>query len=120
MARFWTCWRKREYYAPLLAELQRKLPQGWSVTLHPMIVRVRGLTDEGQVMETLKRMRLDEAQCEHVCDVMVRDALLQGLTMWKTRYVCLQGAANRDKEVRRRNDAADGRGGQRSGPAPVN
>jgi len=52
-----------------------------------MIVGVRGLTDEGQVMETLKRMRLGEAQCEHVTvyDMMVREALVQGLTMWKTR-----------------------------------
>jgi hypothetical protein len=44
---------------------------------------VRGLTDEGQVMETLKLMRLDEAQCELVYDVMAREALEQGLTMWK-------------------------------------
>ena len=51
--------------------------------LHPMIVGVRGLTDEGQMMETLKQMRLDEAQCELVYDVMAREALEQGLTMWK-------------------------------------
>ena len=35
-----------------------------------MIVGVRGLTGEGQVMEALKQMRLDEAQCERVYDVV--------------------------------------------------
>ena len=48
------------------------------------------MTDERQVMETLKQMRLDDAQCERVHDVMVREALEQGLTMWKTRNVCLR------------------------------
>src|SRR6056300_1245230 len=33
---------KREYYAPLLEDLQRKLPTGWCVMLHPIIVGVRG------------------------------------------------------------------------------
>jgi hypothetical protein len=92
---------KREHYAPMLADLRQKLPPGWSVTLHPMIVGVRGLTDEGQVMVTLKQMRLDEAQCERVYDVMVREALEQGLTMWKTRNVCLQGAAVQENQERR-------------------
>ena len=77
--------------------------------LHPMIVGVRGLTDEEQVMSTLKQMRLEEAQCERVYDVMVREALEQGLVMWKTRNVCLQGAADRDKSGRR-HEGADGRG----------
>ena len=45
-----------------------------------------------------------------VYHVMVREALVQGLTMRKTRDVCLQGAADRNKEVRRRNEGADGRG----------
>ena len=49
-------------------------------------------------MSTLKQMRLEEAQCERVYDVMVREALEQGLTMWKTRNVCLQGAALRPRE----------------------
>ena len=102
---------KREHYAPLLADLQRKLPKGWSVMLHPMIVGVRGLTDEEQVMSTLKQMRLEEAQCERVYDVMVREALEQGLAMWKTRNVCLQGAADREKDGMRRSEGADGRGG---------
>jgi len=64
-------------------------------------------------------MRLDQAQCERVYDVMVREALLQGLTMWKTRDVCLQGAADRNNEVGRRNEGAERQGGLRSGPAPV-
>jgi len=34
----------------------------------------------------------------------------------QSRDVCLQGAADRDKEVRRRNDAADGRWGKGAGP----
>ena len=101
---------KREYYAPLLADLQRKLPTEWIVMLHPMIVGVRGLTDEKQVMEALKLMRLDEAHCERVYDVMVRKTLEQSLAMWKIRNVCLQGAVDREKEGRRRNDGADGRG----------
>jgi hypothetical protein len=101
---------KREYYALLLADLQRKLPTEWSVMLHPMIVGVRGLTDEEQVMGTLRLMRLDEVQCERVHDVMVREAPEQGLAMWKTRNVCLQGAADREKEGLRRNEGADGRG----------
>ena len=33
----------------------------------------------------------------------------------QSRDVCLQGAADRDKEVRRRNDAADGRWGKGAG-----
>jgi hypothetical protein len=78
--------------------------------LHPMIVGVRGLTDEKQVMGTLKLMRLDEVQCERVYDVMVREALEQGLAMWKTRNVCLQGVVDREKDGMRRNEGADGRG----------
>ena len=101
---------KREHYAPLLADLPRKLPMEWSVMLHPMIVGVRGLTDEEQVMSTLKLMRQDEVQCERVHDVMVREALEQGLAMWKTRNVCLQGAADWEKDGMRRNEGADGRG----------
>jgi hypothetical protein len=52
--------------------------------LHPMIVGVRGLTDEEQVRDSLKLMRLDEAQSERVHDVMVREALEQSLAMWQT------------------------------------
>ena len=61
-------------------------------------------------MGTLKLMRLDEVQCERVYDVMVREALEQGLAMWKTRNVCLQGAADRENEGLQRNEGADGRG----------
>jgi hypothetical protein len=49
-----------------------------------MIVGVRGLTDEEQVRDSLKLMRLDEAQSERVHDVMVREALEQSLAMWQT------------------------------------
>jgi len=70
-------------------------------------------------METLKQMRLDEAQCKRVYDVMVREALEQGLTMWKTRNVCLQGATDRENEGRRRNEGADGRGTERARASQV-
>ena len=110
--------RKREHYGPLMEELQRKLPKGWDVTLHPMIVGVRGLTDEAQMTASLKRMRMDEAQLGRVYDVMTREALTQGLMMWRARNACLKGTAEPDKDARSSNDEAPGGGGQGSGPAP--
>jgi hypothetical protein len=96
------------------------LPKGWDVTLHPMIIGVRGLTDEAQMTANLKRMRMDEleAQLEPVYDVMTRETLAQGLTMWRARIACLMGTAEPDKDVRTSNKEAAGGGGQRSGPAP--
>jgi hypothetical protein len=91
---------KREHCAPLMDELQRKLPRGWNVTLHPMIIGVRGLTDEAQMTASLELMRMDEAQLEHVQDVMTREALAQGLMMWRARNACLKGTAEPDKDAR--------------------
>jgi hypothetical protein len=99
-------------------ELKTKLPRAWIVTLHPMIIGVRGLTDEVQMTASLKLMRMDEEQSEHVQDVMTRKALAQGLMMWKARDACLKGTAEQDKDARTSNKEAAGGGGQRSGPAP--
>jgi hypothetical protein len=110
--------QKREHYAPLMDKLQRKLPKGWDVTLHPMIIGVRGLTDEAQMTANLKRMWMDEAQLEHVYDVMTRETLAQGLMMWRARNACLKGTAEPDKDAKTSNKEAAGGGVQRSEPAP--
>jgi ribonuclease HI len=109
--------QKRERYGPLMDELKTKLPRAWIVILHPMIIGVRGLTDEVQMTASLKLMRMDEEQSDHVQDDMTREALAQGLVMWKARNARLKGTAEQDKDARTSNKEAAGGGGQRSGPA---
>ena len=75
------------------------------------VFRFRGESQESCGTVYTARWWLEEAQCERVYDVMVREALEQGLAMWKTRNVCLQGAADREKDGMRRSEGADGRGG---------